>query len=1259
MLHRSLRIGQRVLNSAGNLRTRLYKTQNTSLHLQVLTLPAHDRGIVSSIPMLEIIRSFRPVDSVMWFLNKNNDQTSDNHNQQSSSNKGDDQNPRASALERYKSLHNDNKSFVLNRYKALGGFDDSIDKMNIISNDEDMTELLSAAADKVSADQRVKVKSLVDYFVKDVSKCLSNLTIADYESLYETKQQISHLRNSLISTLQTVVGIDDASINELKPDIDKILLSSLGLNLERLIPTIEQVLGIDVRVLPVQIDNVNFGDLADKVMKGDLDTISGPFKLLESRKRLLETKDFSLHERLDAIEQYFIFSHNVLSVLADVDPSRHQKELIDAVLKIDQVRRQSFIENLVNGEDGVASFGFVKTFSLIRELFEMREDGKRVGEENDFQVVMIQQEELMRNLVTRGFSSNPRPYQEEKQNLGSAKSTSGRKTQKPKVVEKEDFADLGKLLKEQRRKFEESLSTTQTKKQQPSNINDILNALDKVSDSKITTKENRSASKDAKKVNEEKLEEVEKAEIAKLLNEILKSEKDQKVDELDNEKSSLDANKTRPGVRKTRRSQIKDLESVIRKLSKATKNDKFRVKIKIDVVDPKDDKNEGQANDGKENDAKKKKKSNSFMFNEDYDNKFNDQGEKPADGKSSVNKILMNRIMIFAAIYLVYILFSLKSAVVELTEAEFEGAIKLGTVKNVEIRRDRNAGFVVTFNNGSNTVCNYRIDDVHKFLKWVEVLQAAQGYTEKDFIKINLGNLENNKSNRDISSYIFALALVALFLFLKNEIGRGLKQMAKPMKSNEHKKKVDITFKDVAGMAEVKEEMYEFVEFLKNPEKFKKLGAKMPRGALLTGPPGTGKTYLAKAVAGESGIPFFYMSGSEFVEMFVGVGASRVRDLFKEARKKSPSIIFIDEIDAVAKRRDTGLSHDEMESTLNQLLVEMDGFGTDTNVVVMAATNLKDALDPAILRPGRFDRIIEVSLPTIQEREEIFTIYLNKLKLNPERPIEFYAKRLATLTPGFSPADISNICNEAALLAARADADSVNEIHFERATEKVIAGIEVKSASFEEQKETIAIHECGHGVVSWFLPGGSPLLKLVIKPRSKGALGFAQYLPSETSIYTKEELLDQIAGILGGRCAEMVFFGESSTGAYDDLQKAQKIAFDLVTTYGMSDTMKYIRFDYDEYGNKKFSENTHSLIDKEVSRIIDEQTQRCLTMITDKKDIIRKLADKLLEKEILVFNDIVDILGDRPFDPHENFRRFLEESNKMRLKPEVAEAIAN
>ena len=457
--------------------------------------------------------------------------------------------------------------------------------------------------------------------------------------------------------------------------------------------------------------------------------------------------------------------------------------------------------------------------------------------------------------------------------------------------------------------------------------------------------------------------------------------------------------------------------------------------------------------------------------------------------------------------------------------------------------------------------------------------------------------------------------------------------------------RIETRFKDVAGLTEAKKEIMEFVDFLKKPDKFLKLGAKIPKGALLVGPPGTGKTLLAKAAAGEAGVPFFTVSGSDFVEMFVGVGASRVRQLFNQAKQRAPSIIFIDEIDAVGRKRHGRVGgNDEKDQTLNQLLVEMDGFGTDTHVVVLAGTNRKDILDNALLRPGRFDRTIELSMPDIDGREQILMIHLAPLKLNPDLPNEQYAKRLAALTPGFSGADLANLCNEAAILAARQNKESVDRHDFETAAERVIGGLERSKKLDPKERQIVAYHESGHAAAAWFLEGADPVLKVSIMPRSKGALGFAQFLPHETMLYSKSELLDKICATLAGRVAEEVFFNKVTSGAQNDLQKATEIAMALVTSFGMSERLGPVGYSLDkESFGKPFSQATNKLIDEDVRSILKSCLDRTRQLITEKKPLIENLAQKLLEKERVLHRDLEEALGPRPFPIRSEYEKYVKE----------------
>eukprot|EP01132_Coremiostelium_polycephalum_P005896 gene5896-7343_t len=442
------------------------------------------------------------------------------------------------------------------------------------------------------------------------------------------------------------------------------------------------------------------------------------------------------------------------------------------------------------------------------------------------------------------------------------------------------------------------------------------------------------------------------------------------------------------------------------------------------------------------------------------------------------------------------------------------------------------------------------------------------------------------------------------------------------------------TFKDVAGMDEAKEEIMEFVQFLKNPEKYKKLGARIPKGAILVGPPGTGKTLLAKATAGESGVAFFTISGSDFIEMFVGVGPSRVRELFKEARANTPCIVFIDEIDAVGRSRSRGGFHnDERENTLNQLLVEMDGFSSSSDVVVFAGTNRPDVLDSALLRPGRFDRTIYVGEPDIKGRKEIFMVHLRNVKV--EEDMEEVAKKLATLTPGFSGADISNVCNEGALIAARKGATKVNFKHFEEAIERVLVGLEKKNRVLSpEERNIVAHHEAGHAIVGWFLEHTDPLLKVSIVPRGMGTLGFAQYQPKDQYLYTREQLMDRICVTLGGRVAESIIFGRISTGAQDDLEKVTKIATGKVVHYGMNSRVGNISFkkeNEDVTVEKPYSQATSRMIDEEIRKIVKEAYDRTHDLLISKKEELLKVAKTLLEKEVILRDDLRELLGPRPF----------------------------
>ncbi len=463
--------------------------------------------------------------------------------------------------------------------------------------------------------------------------------------------------------------------------------------------------------------------------------------------------------------------------------------------------------------------------------------------------------------------------------------------------------------------------------------------------------------------------------------------------------------------------------------------------------------------------------------------------------------------------------------------------------------------------------------------------------------------------------------------------------------------RVNITFADVAGLDEAKVEVMEIVDFLMNPKKYTNLGGKIPKGALLIGPPGTGKTLLAKAVAGEAQVPFFSLSGSDFVEMFVGVGASRVRDLFKQAREKAPCIIFIDEIDAIGRARGKNvmMSNDERENTLNQLLVEMDGFGTDLGIIILAATNRPDVLDSALLRPGRFDRQISIDRPDLVGREAIFKVHLNPIKISQTLDIH----KLAEQTPGFAGADIANVCNEAALIAARKNKEAVDMSDFQDAIDRVIGGLEKKNKIISpDEKEIIAYHEAGHAICGWFLEHAYPLLKVTIVPRGSAALGYAQYTPKEQYLYNTDQLMDQICMTLGGRASEEIFFGKISTGASNDLQQITKIAYSMVTMYGMNDKVGNISF-YDpqqeNYFTKPYSEETGKMIDEEVRKLVETAYNKTKELLTKYRWAVEKLAKELLVKEVLFKSDVEQLIGKRPYEE----KKLLEDP----VKPEDAVAL--
>jgi AFG3 family protein len=569
------------------------------------------------------------------------------------------------------------------------------------------------------------------------------------------------------------------------------------------------------------------------------------------------------------------------------------------------------------------------------------------------------------------------------------------------------------------------------------------------------------------------------------------------------------------------------------------------------------------------------------------------------------------------------------------------------------------------FNSGNTRLPTvwFRIGSVESFERQLEDAQYELKIPPSLYVPVK--HIERTDLGSVLGALLPTLLLIGFWWFMMNRAGGGAGGMmggrggsggisrffqigsanAKEFSGTES---TGVKFKDVAGCDEAKAEVMEFVQFLRDPERFTRLGAKIPKGAILSGPPGTGKTMLAKAVAGEAGVPFLTISGSDFIEMFVGVGPSRVRDLFSQARKKAPCIIFIDEIDAVARKRSDGRfggGNDERENTLNQLLVEMDGFSTTEGVVMLAGTNRVDILDPAILRPGRFDRQITVDKPDLNGRQQIFKVHLKKIKIAGD--LDDYSKRLATLTPGFAGADIANICNEAAIYAARRGKEAVDLRDFESATDRVIGGLEKsKNLMSPEERKTVAYHEAGHAVAGWFLQHADPLLKVTIIPRSSGALGFAQYLPKEVSLYSKEAIVDRMCMALGGRASEEINFGRITTGASDDLDKVTQMAYSMTSIYGMNPRIGQLSFPPKEdsrFGGKPYSEQTATIIDEESRTIVEGAYERTKELLAEKKEQLVRLAERLLEKETLNQDDLVEVLGPRPFEAEGAFKAYLEQ----------------
>uniref|UniRef100_A0A3P8T5D1 AAA+ ATPase domain-containing protein n=1 Tax=Amphiprion percula TaxID=161767 RepID=A0A3P8T5D1_AMPPE len=565
----------------------------------------------------------------------------------------------------------------------------------------------------------------------------------------------------------------------------------------------------------------------------------------------------------------------------------------------------------------------------------------------------------------------------------------------------------------------------------------------------------------------------------------------------------------------------------------------------------------------------------------------------------------------------------------------------------------------------------FNIGSVDSFEHNLDIAQQEIGWDSTHKIPV----LYSSESDGTlIYTVLPTLLLVGFLIFASRQGpmagGRGSRGNGNPFSMSKSKAKIvkdniSVRFRDVAGCEEAKVEILEFVNFLKSPLQYHSLGAKIPKGAVLSGPPGTGKTLLAKATAGEANVPFITVNGSEFQEMFVGVGPARIRDMFATARKVAPCILFIDEIDAIGRKRGKGNvgGQSEQENTLNQLLVEMDGFSSSTNIIVLAGTNRADILDPALMRPGRFDRHIYMGPPDLKGRASIFKVHLRPLKLDSSIDAEGLARKLATLTPGFTGADIASVCNEAALIAARHLNHHINTKHFEQAVERVIGGLEKKTQVLQlPEKTTVAYHEAGHAVTGWFLEHADPLLKVSIVPRGKG-LGYAQYLPKEQYLFTQDQLFDRMCMMLGGRVAEQVFFRRITTGAHDDLRKVTQSAYAQVVQFGMNEAVGQVSFDLPQQGSmvtgKPYSESTAQLIDQEVRLLIDSAFKRTLQLIIDKKEMVEKVAKRLLEKEILDRADMVELLGPRPFQEKSSYEELTEGLGQFEEDTSLPEGLKN
>ncbi len=654
---------------------------------------------------------------------------------------------------------------------------------------------------------------------------------------------------------------------------------------------------------------------------------------------------------------------------------------------------------------------------------------------------------------------------------------------------------------------------------------------------------------------------------------------------------------------------------------------------------------------------------------------------KPSGGKGKVPKPpRFNFYWIYGIIVLIFFatIFFQEDTATKTNLNELKEMVESGSVEKIDVINKKTAEIYLTDEakenakykdvvKGKSKAPQYTMDvgDLEYFLKELKESRAKLEKGENLVVEFQ----ERRNYFDELSWLLPIILMVVIFFFIMRRMsgggGAGGGQLFNIGKSKaqlfDKDAMVNVTFKDVAGLEEAKVEVMEIVDFLKNPKKYTDLGGKIPKGALLVGPPGTGKTLLAKAVAGEANVPFFSLSGSDFVEMFVGVGASRVRDLFRQAKEKAPCIIFIDEIDAIGRARGKNMmtgGNDERENTLNQLLTEMDGFGTDTGVIILAATNRPDVLDSALLRPGRFDRQIGIDKPDLVGREAIFKVHLRPLKRLGK---DVDAKKLSAQTPGFAGAEIANVCNEAALIAARRNKEQVEMVDFQDAIDRVIGGLEKKNKIISpEEKEIVAYHEAGHAITGWFLEYADPLVKVSIVPRGVAALGYAQYLPKEQYLYRTQQLIDMMCMTLGGRAAEEVVFGKISTGAQNDLERITKMAYGMVTVYGMNKRVGNVSFNdpQGEYGfGKPYSDRTAEIIDEEVRTIIDEAFNRTKKLLEERRDELEKVAQELLKKEIIFQSDLEELIGKRPFDTKTNYQEYMDKVDEVEVQDvEVTDA---